>query len=342
MVVTGEAAGHPNVRATHSKTLELARDAEITARATCVVGVAARLDEDALAGLHGRVELTLSVGRESETVAGRLNPAFRPGDPLVVRRAPAVTRDAVIVDADRAAADLARPFVALLADATTRIAMRVGPVAGAPAPGVLVVRPGENRDVIEVCSAIRGKTQSGRKIEVAVDLREREVRHAIHAAHDAGATVLPAPGLSLAEAVRVVGGLSPDTEVVTDVPAEALAKRLERAARAGATRGAIVLDPGTPREEFLGWRPGAKPRIPGARGRRAAFAVAAGPSATTAGPDPDGMARATSLAAAGRSTKDVAAALREAGMARRPAYELALELTASTSTVSRPEPRTSR
>jgi hypothetical protein len=335
MVVTGEAAGHPNVRATHSKTLELAREADITARATCVVGVAARLDEDALARLHGRVELTLSVGGESETVAGRLNPAFRPGDPLVVRRAPAVTRDALLIDADRSAADLPRSFVALLARPAERIAIRVAPAAGVRAPAVLVLRPGGSRDVIEVCSAIRGKTQSGRKIEVEVDLRERAVREAIHAAHDAGATVLPAPGLSLIDAVRAVGGLGPDTEVTEDVAADALPKRLAKAERDGAIRGAVVLDPGTPREEYLPWRAGQKLRIAGARGRRAAYAVDT--------PD-EGAAleRARAVADRGGSTRDVTAVLREAGVPRRRAYELALELTASTSTVSRPEPRTSR
>src|SRR5687767_9927 len=100
--VTGEASGHPNVRATHRKTLELARALDTTARAACVVGVGVRIDEPALAGLHGLVALTLTAGGLSETVRGRLNPAFRPGDPLVVRRARAVTRDAVIVAADRA------------------------------------------------------------------------------------------------------------------------------------------------------------------------------------------------------------------------------------------------
>ena len=327
--ITGEASGHPDIRATHRKTLELTRDDGITARATCVVGVGARLDEEPLARLQGRVALTLSVGEHSETVRGRLNPAFRPGDPLVVRRAPAVTRDALIVDADRAAADLPRPFVALLADAGARITLTVELVADATGPGVLVVR--------------------------LDDLSDAHARAAIHAAHDAGDTVLPAPGLALADAVRAVGGLAPDAEVTEDVPADALPGRLEKAAKAGATRGAIVLDPGTPREEWLGWRAGEKPRIPGARGRRAAFAAegaaGAGGAAGGAGgaaapgaaaPNADALARARELAAAGGSTRDVAQVLRDAGVPRRRAYELALGLTADTSSVSRPEPRTSR
>jgi hypothetical protein len=359
MTVTGAASGHPSIRATHRKTLELAREDEISERATCVVGVGARLDEAALADLHGFVRLTLSVGGRSETVGGRLNPAFRPGDPLVVRRATAVTRDALVIGADRAACDLARSFVASLADATARIAVTVEPAAGAVAPGVLVVQPSPPGGVGRIDSAIRGQNDprsgepgvegvegvaealaAGRRVVLEADLGgDPTAREAIQAAHDAGHTVLPAAGLPVAEAVRAIGGSPPDAEVVEDVPAESLARRLR-----GAERAAIVLDPGTPREEYVGWRAGRPLEIPGARGRRAAYAVVRGEAA--AGGEAAGaasLARARSLAAGGASTRDVARALREdARLPRRRAYELALELTADTSSVSRPEPRTSR
>jgi hypothetical protein len=333
--VSGSAAGHPNVRATHRKTLELARDEDITERATCVVGVGARLDEEALARLHGPVRLTLAVGGLAEAVHGRLNPAFQPGDPLVVRRAPAVTRDAVMVGADRAACDLPRSFVAELARPSARIAVRIEELAEAAGPGVLVVQP----ELGSLSADIRGKPSpveiadalaAGRRVTLVADLaKDAEAREAIHAAHDAGHTVLPAPGLSLLDAVRAVGGFAPDTEVTEDVPAETLARSLE-----GAERAAIVLDPGTPREQFLAWRSGQPLEIPGARGRTAAFAVEAGSVST---------ARAEALAAGGASTRDVARALQDdAGLPHRRAYELALDLTAETSRVSRPEPRTSR
>jgi hypothetical protein len=65
-------------------------------------------------------------------------------------------------------------------------------------------------------------------------------------------------------------------------------------------------------------------------------------AADAAAPPPELMARAESLAAAGASTRDVARALQDAGLPHRRAYELALDLTADTSRVSRPEPRTSR
>jgi hypothetical protein len=342
MPITGSAAGHPNIRATHRKTLELTREAEMGERATCVVGVAARLDEEALARLHGRVEVTLSVAGLEERVRGRLNPAFRPGDPLVVRRAAAVTRDALVIDADRGASALSRSFVAALADPAARIAVTVEPVDEA-APGVLVVH------LVDVEGAIRPKGRPGEvpealargeRVEIAADGAARGI---IRAAHDAGHTVVPAPGTPPLAAVTAVGGLAPDAEVVTGVPAE----RLERLLKAtGAARGAIVLDPGTPREQYLPWRRGEKLEIPGARGRGAAFAVeaaAARGGAAGATPPPEALAAAKTLAAGGASTRDIARALQEdAGLPRRRAYELALDLTAETSSVSRPEPRTSR
>lgn len=340
MPITGTAAGHPNIRATHRKTLELTREAEIGERATCVVGVAARLDEEELARLHGRVELTLSAAGLEERVRGRLNPAFRPGDPLVVRRAPAVTRDALIVDADRAASALPRSFVAALTDPSARIAVSVE-VAGETAPGVLVVHPPDLVDIVrdiavqdppgEVAEALA----RGERVEIAAD---GDGRSAIRAALDAGHTVIPAPHVPLAAAVRAAGGLAADAEVTTDVPAGQLERRLKAT---GAARGAVVLDPGTPREQYLPWRRGERLDIPGARGRTAAFAVEAagdGPAVP-----PDALAAARALAAAGASTRDVAKALQErAGLPHRRAYGLALDLTAETSSVSRPEPRTSR
>lgn len=345
MPITGTAAGHPNIRATHRKTLELVREEEIGPRATCVAGVAARLDEEALARLHGRVELTLAVGGVEERVRGRLNPAFRPGDPLVVRRAAAVTRDAFVIDADRGASALARSFVAALADAGARMAVTVRELEDSAAPGVLVVHA-DDASGVEVAMRTKLRTvdiaealERGERVEVAADA---EGRSATRAAHEAGHTVIPAPGLPLSAAVRAVGALAPGTEVTTDVRAEQLERLLKAT---GAARGIVVLDPGTPREQYLPWRRGTKLEIPGARGRRAAFAVEAAGEAATAGSGEaaQAIAAARALAAAGASTRDVARSLQQdAGLPRREAYELALGLTAETSSVSRPEPRTSR
>ena len=287
--ITGTAAGHPNIRATHAKTLELTRDAEIGLQATCVVGVATRLDAHALAALTGHAALTLAAGGATVTVRGRLNPAFRPGDPLVVRRAPDVVRNALMVGADRAAEDLPRPFVAELARATA-IEVSVEELAGEPAPGVLVVDPQPGAAPAEpVAEAL----DAGRRVTLRADLAaDPAAREAVAAAHAAGHTVLPAPDLSPVPAALAVAGLArAETEIdgaalrpreveltgsalVTRVPAVRVPKWLRKATRSGLLRGVIGLDLGTPREQYLPWQAGGPIDIPGARGRTATLVLA--------------------------------------------------------------------
>ena len=284
--IAGTAAGHPSIRATHRKTLELTRDPEITERATCVIGVAAELPEEELAALHGRVALTLSAGGESVEVRGRLNPAFRPGDPLVVRRAADVTRNAVVVDADVVAADVPRSFVAAATDPAARITVRVEELGHETGPGVLLVQIVPDMDVIDGPVAVAERLAAGERVTVGA-----EARTAIAEAHANGHTVLPHPSLSLSDAVLAVAGVAEASRidasdirpreaeidgsvVVEGVPADRVPKWLRKAARAGATRGVIGLDLGTPREQYLPWRAGEKVAIPAARGRTATLALA--------------------------------------------------------------------
>jgi hypothetical protein len=267
--ITGAAAGHPSIRATHRKTLELTRDESITERATCVVGVAAQLPEEELAALHGRVALTLSAGAESVELRGRLNPAFRPGDPLVVRRAPDVARNALIVSADLVAADVPRSFVTAAADAGARIAVRVEELGDAE--GVLIVAPATLSQYDHRIGGLSATAAvaAGERVTIAADLAsDAEARTAIAAAHEAGHTVLPHPSLSLSDAVLAVAGVA--EAPVETVPAERVPKLIRKA---NATRGVIGLDLGTPREQYMPWRAGERVEIPGARGRRATLVL---------------------------------------------------------------------
>ena len=81
--------GHPNVTATHDKTLELTRDAEISRRATCVVGVASEHDDRALLALRGTVEVALECDGVRDEFTATISPFFL-GDSLA--RVPPRTR----------------------------------------------------------------------------------------------------------------------------------------------------------------------------------------------------------------------------------------------------------
>lgn len=373
--MTARAFGHAAIQARHGKTLELTRDREIGPRATCVVAVGADLDEHAAAALRGRVQLTIAAGGRCATVTGRLNPAFRPGDPLVVRRDPAVTRDALVVDADGAAADLDRALVVELSRPGADVTLDLDEVCGA-VPGVLVVDPGALWRV--QVPAVDGEPDlrvaapvDGRACEEALDALDRgghvRLQAAPHgdpaamalvaAAHDRGHTVLPTPGLSpVVASLSLVGATSARLviatgqgrpqpvapgvcRVVTGVAGDRVGRWLE-----GADRGLVSLDPGTAREQHLPWRRGAALQIPGGRGRTAIVAAVWSPGPVAA-LEPVVAVLAEELLRVGASVREVAHAVRRAaGIPHRAAYEAVLDLarSAEIDSVARPDPRTRR
>src|SRR5271170_606284 len=90
--------GHPNVTATHSKTVELTRDPDISRRATCVLGVASDHDDRALLALRGRVEMTLECGGARDELTATMSPFFLGDDSLVFRRHAGLRADTVAFD----------------------------------------------------------------------------------------------------------------------------------------------------------------------------------------------------------------------------------------------------
>ncbi len=133
------AAGHPAVTGRHGKTLELTAGADITARATCVLGVAAGPLPGDLPRLRGRVRLELTAGGETSTVEGQVNPHYAAAERLVVRRSDALDRDTFLVNASAAAADLAPGLLAALRDPATRLQVTATEL-GEPDPVLLVLR----------------------------------------------------------------------------------------------------------------------------------------------------------------------------------------------------------
>lgn len=114
--VTVTAVGHPAIRASHSKTLELTADAALTPRATCVVGVSAAFDAAALAQLRGLVVYELSAGDQRGSGTAVINPDHAVVDRFVIRRSRHADGETLAVGAAGAAADLPRELAAALAE----------------------------------------------------------------------------------------------------------------------------------------------------------------------------------------------------------------------------------
>ncbi|MBF0175431.1 MAG: 16S rRNA (cytidine(1402)-2'-O)-methyltransferase [Magnetococcales bacterium] len=120
--------GHLNIQATHTKTLELTTDLDVTQRGSCIVGVAAQYDADALASLRGPVCITLRCGEQIDTLFAVVSPTFKPGDPLIIRRHPLPQGNTFAHAATKSARDLDRAFIDSLRLPGANVVMDVEPV----------------------------------------------------------------------------------------------------------------------------------------------------------------------------------------------------------------------
>jgi len=130
--------GHPAVRASHGKTLELTPSSELGAGGTCVVAVGARVDGVPLAGaLRGE----LSVGDQHVTFEALGNPDWDTSGPAVLRRSDVRKPDTIATHASVSAAELPAELRAALRDpgAQVRLVLR----RSAPQPDRLVIAAGE-------------------------------------------------------------------------------------------------------------------------------------------------------------------------------------------------------
>ena len=131
--------GHPNVTATHDKTLEITRDADISRRATCVIGVASMHDDRALLALRGEVEVTLECDGVRDSFGAAISPFFLGDSSLVFRRGAGLRGRTVAFDATKTAATLDRALVARLGSSDRELRVTISAVEAEPVVGALFV-----------------------------------------------------------------------------------------------------------------------------------------------------------------------------------------------------------
>ncbi|HEX2901812.1 MAG TPA: DUF371 domain-containing protein [Jatrophihabitans sp.] len=131
------ARGHPQLRASHAKTLEFTTAREVTGRATCVLGVAATLPAEPAAGPLRLLIAITSPGAESPaaespaadaiefTVDAVGNPHWQLGSSAVLRRSEHRLPDTFATSASAAASDLPREVAAALTDPGAMIEVSV-------------------------------------------------------------------------------------------------------------------------------------------------------------------------------------------------------------------------
>ena len=132
--------GHPNIKASHAKTFEFTSDDDITQKGTCIIGVKSLYDEEALLALRGSVELHLSCGGASDRILARINPTYRRGDPLIIRRNDKPQPRTLCISASKGAAALDRDLIKALQQPGAVLSVEITEIASIEQdPGVLYI-----------------------------------------------------------------------------------------------------------------------------------------------------------------------------------------------------------
>jgi 16S rRNA (cytidine1402-2'-O)-methyltransferase len=133
--------GHPLIAGSHASTFELVTDPLLTRAGTCIIGVSAQFDQDALLQLRGAVRITIRCGEAADTVLGLINPRYRRGDPLIFRRHPAPQPRAICIACSKGAANIDRSLIQAARQAEARVEVSIEPLGGPgdAAAGVLYV-----------------------------------------------------------------------------------------------------------------------------------------------------------------------------------------------------------
>jgi len=132
--------GHENIRGVHRKSIELTRAKEITQRATCILGVDADFDADALKRLRGRMRIELRVGELVDTFTAVASPFFQDAEGLVLRKSDQQQGRTFAFRSSKGALDLDRKLVAALADPAAELVVTIEPLGGdETSTGVLFV-----------------------------------------------------------------------------------------------------------------------------------------------------------------------------------------------------------
>jgi len=113
--------GHPNIKATHVKTLEFSKDQDLTERGDCIIGIRADFDIEKLKQFEKKVRVICEVTDEKGEVIRsefkcKVNPQFADAHELVLRKSGFLSDRTFGLGLNRGANHLDRRIVELLKD----------------------------------------------------------------------------------------------------------------------------------------------------------------------------------------------------------------------------------
>jgi len=113
--------GHENIRAKHPKTIEFTKDAHLTPRGDCIIGVGADFDLHSVKRLRGRIRITLEVNGLQDTFWASVNPDFEDDHEMVFRKSGFRSKRTLGVKLSKGANGLNRDIVRLMRDPKTKM-----------------------------------------------------------------------------------------------------------------------------------------------------------------------------------------------------------------------------
>ncbi len=137
--VTFRCHGHPRISGSHTKTIELTRDADVSARATCVLGVGSEHDDRRLRSLRGDVEVVLECAGVRDTFTATTSAFFLGDDALVFRRGPGLRGRTFAYEATKSSAEIDRGLVVALGDPDTELRVTIRELGTGDRRGALFV-----------------------------------------------------------------------------------------------------------------------------------------------------------------------------------------------------------
>jgi len=128
-----KAYGHPNILAAHKTTLEFTKDAELTLKGDCILGVKAdfeliKLKEFIKKAKNKKLAITIettSKPKIKETIKAELNPSFNSDKEFVVRKTDFVSERTFAIKADKSAFWLNRDLINFLKKKESKISVVV-------------------------------------------------------------------------------------------------------------------------------------------------------------------------------------------------------------------------
>lgn len=117
--------GHPNIKATHFKTLEFTKDIDLTERGDCIVGIKADFELEELKKFDRKVKFICTVDNISSEFKCTVNPKFNSNHEIVLRKSSFESDRTFGFNLNRGANHLDRRILELMTNQSTKMSVKI-------------------------------------------------------------------------------------------------------------------------------------------------------------------------------------------------------------------------